>query len=102
MPSGATGRVTGDLGTHSRAFYDPAVKLHIGAMLVAFVVVPLASAHVLDSVPAGNYTLVDGPQAGVDIFVGGSGNISILDRQSVAHVVAAGRRLRPAAPARDD
>lgn len=37
--------------------------------------------------PGGNYTVVDGPVAGQDIYVGGSGKGSILDRQSDLHVV---------------
>jgi hypothetical protein len=59
------------------------------ALLALACLVPLASAQQLGAVPTGNYTMVDGPVAGQDIYVGGSGAISILDRKTNARVVAA-------------
>jgi len=53
-------------------------------LLLALILVPLAA-----GAPSGSYTLVDGPQAGVDVHVAASGVASIIDRTSSLQYVAA-------------
>jgi hypothetical protein len=64
------------------------VKALWGLAFLALVLVPLAAGRAGD-VPLGSSMLVDGPQAGVDLFVGKSGTASILDRTADLRVVAA-------------
>jgi hypothetical protein len=54
--------------------------------LLALAFVPLGSAHGL-SVPGGAYTVIDGPEAGLNFTVGHGGVASILGRTSAAKVI---------------
>ena len=59
-----------------------------GLAFLALLLVPLASANAA-GVPGGNYTIVDGKEAGLDVFVGSGGKASALDRVMDLHAVPA-------------
>jgi hypothetical protein len=58
--------------------------------LTALALVPAAAAQRLSGpVPPGNYTMLDGPKAGQDLYVSANGKGSILDRTTDLRVVEA-------------